>query len=174
VRTAGEDVSLKPLARVGLVAAGYGVAVVIAFAAVSVHAALTGSGRDPGGMAAFGDSLLFLAVFGVAAIPATSGALFLLRSNRGFWRPLAITALGIAATGIAAGAIYLAARVSSVFDAWSALAVLRILVAPLFGLAFFLAGVFAPSRSERIWLLIASAVEAAVFACVVFTWIVGA
>jgi hypothetical protein len=165
---------MKPLAKVGLVAAGYGLAVLIAIAAVSVHGSLTGTNRDPGGMAAFGDSLLFLAVFGLAAVPATSGALFFLRSSGWFWRPLALLSLGIAATSVAASLIYVAARVSSVFDAWSALAILRILIAPPFALGFFLSGVFAPTRSERTWLFIASAVEAAAFACVVFMWVLGA
>jgi hypothetical protein len=38
------------------------------------------------GMVAFGDSILFLSVFAVTAIPATGAALFFLRPYPLFWR----------------------------------------------------------------------------------------
>jgi len=64
----------KPAAKLGIVAAGYVVALAIAALVTSVYVAST-SGPDRqtyGGMYAFGDSVLFLGVFGVAAIPATA------------------------------------------------------------------------------------------------------
>jgi hypothetical protein len=48
--------------------------------------------------------------------------------------------------------------------------VLRILVAPLFAIFFLLSGLFAPNRSARIALLVATAIEMAVCVYVGFTW----
>jgi hypothetical protein len=87
---------------------------------------------------------------------------------------LSFVALGIAATGLAAFIAYVASRTAdagSVLHTWSAPASLRILGAPLFGLAFLLSGLFAPNRASRIVLLVATAIEAAVFAYVAFTWL---
>jgi hypothetical protein len=167
---------MRPPVKVGLVVAGYIVAFLIASAVVGIYVAST-SGPDRqgyGGMYAFGDSLLFLAVFGVAAVPPTGAALFFPRSYRSFWLALSVAALVIAATGLAAFIDYVAARTAeadSILHAWSALAVLRILVAPLFALAFFLSVLFAPNRSSRIALLVATVIEAAVFAYVAVIWL---
>jgi hypothetical protein len=169
---------MRPAIKLGLVAAGYVGAVLVASAALAIYVAST-SGPDrqaSGGMYAFGDSLLFLAVFGVAAVLPTGAALFFLRAYRSFWLALSITALALAATAIAACIEYIASRsaeaVSVVHD-WSALAVLRIIVAPLFALALFVAVLFAPNRSSRSALLIATVIEAAVFAYVAVIWFWG-
>ncbi len=69
---------MTPRIKVAAVLGGYVVAFLIASAVVAVYVAAT-SGADRqayGAMYAFGDSLLFLAVFGVAAVPATAAALF--------------------------------------------------------------------------------------------------
>lgn len=162
--------ALKPASRVLLVAAGYLAALLVAAAAVAAF----GAGADvSGGMAAFGDALLFLAAFGLAAVPATGAALFFLRSNARFWQAAAIVALGVAATGIGALAAYSSGQefgAGSALAAWSALSPLRLLVAPLFVLAFFLAAVFSPNRSSRGMLLAAAAGEAAVFLWVAAEW----
>ncbi len=124
-------------------------------------------------MSAFGDSLLFLAVFVVAAVPATGAALFFLRPFSSFWLILSVVAPCVAITGLAALFVYVAAQTAnahSVLHSWSDLAVLRILATPLFGLAFLLSGLFAPSRPSRIVLLVATASEAVVFAGITFTW----
>jgi hypothetical protein len=161
--------------KVGLVAIGYAGAVLVASAIVAIYVAST-SGPDRqtyGVMYDFGDTLLFLAVFGVAAVPPTGAVLFFLRSYRPFWRALSVAALAIAATGLAAFVGYLAAQTvdaGSSLRSWSAVAVLRILVAPLFALAFFLSGLFAPNRSGRIALFVATVIEAAVFAYVALIW----
>lgn len=156
--------------KVASVLGGYVVAFLIASAVVAVYVAAT-SGADRqayGAMYDFGDSLLFLAVFGVAAVPATAAALFFLRPCRSFWLALSIAALALALTGVAACLVFLAARAAfrtgSVPSAWSGLAVLRILVAPLFALAFLLSGLFAPNRFARISLIVATVIEVATFA----------
>ena len=156
-------------------AAGYVVALLIASAGVALYVAST-SGPDRktyGGMYAFGDSLLFLAVFALAAAPATGAALYFLSSEPHFWRARSVGALAIAATGLAALIVRVAVRTAgagSVLLAWSGLAVLRILAAPLLALGFVLCALFAPSRSSRIALVVATALEAAVFVYLVVVW----
>ena len=169
----------KPIVRSAIVVGGYIAALLVASAAVAINVAAT-SGPDrqgASGMYAFGDSMLFLGVFGIAAIPATGAALYFLRSARGFWRPLAIVGLVIAGTALAAAVLYLVGRGTvpgSTLQVWAGFSVLRILIAPLFGLAFFLAGLFAPTRSDRIALLVATSMEAVAFGAIALTWVFSA
>jgi len=165
----------KPAAKLGIVAAGYVVALAIAALVTSVYVAST-SGPDRqtyGGMYAFGDSVLFLGVFGVAAIPATAAALFFLRPRRGVWRALSVGSLAIAATAVAAVALSIVSRsanASASVRSWSMAVPLRVFAAPLLALFFLLCAVFAPTRSARLCLLGASAIEMVVFVSVVFAW----
>jgi hypothetical protein len=163
--------------KAGLVGAGYVAALLIAAAVVAAHIAVTQGPtfQASSGMYAFGDGLLFLAVFGVVAIVPTSAALFLLRPFRTFWRALAAAGVVISATGIAALVAFLSgssADATSRLQMLSAYAVLRILVAPLFGVAFLLAGVLSPFRRARITLLAATFVEAVVFLWAAGVWLV--
>jgi hypothetical protein len=161
-------------AKLGLVAAGYVAAFVVAAAAVMLNAAWT-AGPDrqaSSGMFAFGDGLLFLAVFGVAAAAPTGAGLFLLRPYHSFWRVLTVAALVVAATGLASLGLCLMVRTagaSPIIRSWSAFAVLRILVAPLVALALLVSGAFAPLRPARIALCACTISEAAVFA----VWLIG-
>jgi hypothetical protein len=153
---------MRPVAKAGLVVVGYVAAFAVAWLAVSIYAFAT-SGPDRqqyGAMFAFGDSLLFLAVFGLAAVPPTGAALYFLRGRPGFWVTLSVGSLAIASTGLAA----------FVYSS-SPFATLRILVAPLFVLFFLLAGLVAPNRSARIALIAATAIEAVAFACAVLSWL---
>jgi hypothetical protein len=151
--------------KIGLVGAGYVGAFLIATAVVAIHVAATSQDRQGSdGMYAFGDTLFFLAAFGLASIPATGAGLFFLRPYPAFWRRLSIAALVIAATALAAVIVYFAAlnaEPHSPFYAWSAFAILRIVVAPLCALGFLLATIFAPNRSARIMLFVATLLEAA-------------
>src|SRR5439155_18981405 len=100
---------MKSSSKVILVVAGYLVALVVAAVVVSVYIAAT-NGPDrqaSSGMSAFGDSILFLGVFALAAIPATGAALFFLRPYHTFWRIISVGALALATTGVAALATYL-------------------------------------------------------------------
>jgi hypothetical protein len=160
---------MRPLAKMGLVGAGYVGAFALAAAVVTAYV-LVSSGpdrQDESGMAAFGDALLFLAVFSVAATAPTGAALYFLRPHRAFWRALSTGALVLAITAIAALVAYVAPQASnpeSALNAWSAVAVLRILVAPSLALASLLAAAFAPGRGPRLVLLGAAAAETAAFA----------
>ncbi len=169
-------VTMKSLARLGLVVAGYLVALGIASAVVALRVVATNGPdrRTYGTMFAFGDSLLFLAVFAIAAIPATGAALFFLRPYPRFWRFWSIAASVIAATALAAAIDYFLERAAGpavARNGWAGYAVLRIFAAPLFGLLFLVSGLFAPRRSARFVLLAACIVEAAAFISVVVTWV---
>ena len=162
---------MRALAKVGLVGAGYVGAVAVSAAVVALYIFVTPNVDrvNSSGMTAFGDSLLFLAVFGIAAVVPTGAALFWLRPYRRFWTALSVASLVIAMTAIAAFVDYRTTQmVHSVASVWSFLAVLRILIAPLLAIAGFVAAAMAPARAPRLALLVACAVETAVFGSVVF------
>jgi hypothetical protein len=162
-------------AKVLLVVAGYAIALLVALGGTHAHQVATSGPAWQGysGMLAFGDSILFLGVFGVIAVPATGAALYFLRPVRLFWQIASITALTIAATGIAAFLGYLVFRTTEPaggLGLWVSLTPLRILLAPLLGTAFFLGHLFAPSRPVRLAFLAATVIEAVVFVLVAFIW----
>lgn len=161
--------------KIAFVAVGYVVALLLAFVLLRAYVSRT-SGPDRqvyGGMFACGDSLLFLALFGVASLPATGAALFFLRGKRSLWVALSVAAVAFAATGVAALLASLAPTVDrhSWLQLWAGLSPLRALAAPLFAMVFLLAGLLAPFRSSRITLLAAAASEAAVFGLAILRWI---
>ena len=98
-------------AKIAIVASGYAVALLVALLVVRAHVmATTGADRQGApGMFGFGDDLLFLGVLGVAAIPATSAALFFLRPLRAFWRVASLVASGLFAPTRASRVVFLAA-----------------------------------------------------------------
>jgi hypothetical protein len=75
---------MKPAVKVAIVAGGYLLAFLMASAAVALHAALAGDSgaQASGGMSAFGDLVLFVAVFGAVAVVPTGAAFFLLLSKK--------------------------------------------------------------------------------------------
>ena len=169
-------ISMRPAAKAGLVAIGYIAALAIAFLVTRIYIAATnGPDRQTyGAMFDFGDSLLFLGVFALAAVPPTGAALFFLRRRPAIWVALSVLCLAIASTGLIAFLSYVAPQAfgaGSPLRFWSALAPLRILVAPLFAIFFLLSGLFAPNRPARICLLAATAIEIALFAYVAVAWL---
>jgi hypothetical protein len=151
-----------------LVSVGYVGAAVLALAVVAAYIGAT-SGPDRqtyGAMFAFGDALLFLALFAVAAVVPSGAALYFLRPYRSFWTALSVAGLVVAGTAVAAFLNHLTwffAGPQAAGTAWSALASLRILITPLFTVAFVVSAVFAPTRRPRLALLASTAIEAAVF-----------
>jgi hypothetical protein len=113
----------------------------------------------------FGDTLLFLAVLGIASLPPTGAALFFLRRNRPFWIGVTVAGVMLAITGLLALADVFAFQA---FPTWwiHGLSPLRALAAPVFALLLIAAGILSPMRSSRITLLVAALSEAAVFALV--------
>jgi hypothetical protein len=167
---------MKPFFKVGVVAIGYVVAILLASAAVAIRVATT-SGPDAqasSGMHAFGDALLFVAVFGISALVPTAVALVFLRPYRQFWTLLSVVGLAVAVTGVIAAALFEVGRhaTPSALDTWAGFSVLRILVAPLLALTFLVCAVVSPQRSPRLALLSATAIEAAVSAYGGFVWFV--
>ena len=75
---------MKPVLKVAIVAGGYLLAFLMASAAVALHAALTreSGAQASGGMSAFGDLVLFVAVFGAVALVPTNAAFFFLLSKK--------------------------------------------------------------------------------------------
>jgi hypothetical protein len=141
----GTGTDMKALVKIGTVLAGYVAAVLVANAAVAVrfaHTCGTDAQASPG-MYAFGEGLLFIAVFGAVALVPTGLALWFLRPFRWFWVSLSITAVAIAGTAI-----------------------------PLAG-AFLVAGVLAPTWASRWALVAAAGIEGAVAAYAVLQWFVG-
>lgn len=165
---------MRPAAKAGLVALGYVAAVAVAWLVLRIYVAATSDidRQTYGGMSAFGDSLVFLAAFGLAAVPAAGAGLYFLRPRRAFWVALSVASLAVASTSLVAFLLYLVpipvAR--PVLRSWVQLSPLRILAAPLFALFFLLSGLFAPTRSARLSLFVAGTVETVVFVSVAFTW----
>jgi hypothetical protein len=151
-----------------IVIGGYIAAAVIAYAVLSIYIAFTASpDRDQyAAMFAFGDSLLFLGVFVVAALPATGAALYFLRPYRPFWMALSAVAIANAALAIASITTFLLKHGQTNpndVGIGISLAVLRLLVAPAIAPILFACGIFAPARSSRLVLFAATAVEVIAF-----------
>lgn len=165
---------MNPLLKVAVVVGGYIGAALIASAAVAIRMATT-RGPDAqasSGMYAFGDVLLFVAVLGVSALVPTGVALFFLRPYRRFWTVASALALAVAVTGAMAAIVFAVDRytVPSPIATWAALAVLRMLVAPLLALTCLVCTVFAPHRAARLAFLAATVMEAAVSAYAGSVW----
>ena len=159
---------MKAFLKVAVIAGGYIVAFLMASAVVAIHVSNT-SGPDAqasSGMYAFGDALIFVAVFGVSALVPTGAALFFLRPYRHFWTGLSAFGLAVAVTGVTAAILFAVGRYAtpSPLATWAGLSVLRILVAPLLALTFLVCTFLSPYRSPRVAFLVATVMEAAVSA----------
>jgi hypothetical protein len=161
--------------KVLLVLVGYLLAIVIAYVGVEIYIALTPNVDRVGeaGMTGFGDSLVFLGVFAMASLPATGAALYFLRDQRTFWRVASVLAAVFAAGAIAALFAILMPRATppvTWFDFLVDLSPIRLLIAPLFAMAFLLAGILARWPWARVTLLGAGAVEGAAFVGAMLHW----
>lgn len=165
---------MKGLRRLAIVVLGYLAAFVAASAVVFIHIAATNTAdrQTSQGMYAFGDTMVFLAAFGIASLPATGAALYFLRDRPRFWLVLMAISLAVAATGIASAIAYLVRfdPTYSWLQTLSLLSPLRLLTAPLFAVAFLLAGLMAPARAPRVVLFVAAAAEVACFIALPLQW----
>ncbi len=161
---------MKPRSKALLVVGGYAGCLLLAFAAVALHAAATGEAS--GGMAAFGDTLLFAVVFGVSGLVPTAVALVFLRPFPLFWKGLAGLSLAVAAAGVAAAVVFAIGRgeAATRLGPWAEFSVLWILASPVLALAFAVCAVVSPRRPFRIALVAATAMEAAVGAYGAAVW----
>jgi hypothetical protein len=167
---------MKSSLKVTMVGGGYLAAFLVASAAVAIRLASTrgADAQAASGMFAFGDSVLFVAVFGVLALVPTGGALYFLRPYRRFWMVLSLLCLAVAVTGLTAAILFAVGRhaASSPLATLAGLSVLRILVAPLLALTFLVCALFTPYRSPRFAFLAATAMEALVTAFAGAVWVV--
>jgi hypothetical protein len=163
---------MTPARSVGVVAVGYVGAVALGVLAVSVSVATNTSADAQGGMQAFSDMLLFIGVSGLAALIPTGAALYFLRPYRQFWLLVSGLAAGLGATSVAAAIIFQIGRseTETTLAMLSAIAVLRILVAPLCALTFLVSALLSPYRWPRLALLAAMLMEAAVSAYAGVIW----
>lgn len=150
-------------AKTGMVLGGYVAAFVLASWVLAIYVDQTsGSDRDASqGMYAFGDGMLFVFVLGAASTLPTCLALLFLRRASTFWLILAIAALAVSATGVAAVAAIADPGVSVRIGIWGALAVPRIFVAPLLASLFALCGWLSPDAGNRRRLIAAAGIECA-------------
>jgi len=153
--------------RIGLVLAGYAVALGLAYAVVYIRDLLT-AGTDAQasqGMYAGGDFMLFVAAFSVAAFVPTGLGLYYLRPYPMVWTGLSVLVLAMAITG-PLGA-FLSAWAPTFADRGSAwgmaggLGFLRTMGAPLLAMAFLTCAVLAPSKRPRQAMLMAMGLECA-------------
>ncbi len=167
---------MKSSLKVTVVAGGYVAAFLAASAAVAIRMATTSGpeAQAAGGMYAFGDSIVFVAVFGLLALLPTGAVLYFLRPYRRFWMVLSLLCLAVALTGLTAAILYVAGRhaAPSPLATWASYSVLRILVAPLLAPTFLVCALITPHRSPRLTFLAATAIETALTACVGAVWFV--
>jgi len=158
---------MKPLHRLGVVLAGYALALLAGCVATEIRVQHT-QGPDAqasAGMYMFGDGLLFLAVFGLVALVPTGLGLWFLRRVRSFWNALTVAVAAVAATGALSAIVLVVARhgrSGGALEVLAAIAVLRVLLAPGLAGAFTLAGVFAPGGTSRRALFACAVVEGGV------------
>jgi hypothetical protein len=167
---------VTPSFKAGVVAGGVVAAFLIALAVVALRVALTSgpAGQASSGMFAFGDALLFVGVFGAAALVPVAAGLFWLRPVRWFWMVLAGLSLGVTATSLVAAVVFAAGTGTSTspMAAWDGLALLRILAAPFLAFGFLVCAVISPHRSPRFLLLASTLVEAAVTLYAASVWLI--
>lgn len=158
------------------VLAGYLAAFALASLAVAVRFVTT-SGPDAqasSGMYAFGDALLFVAVFGIVGLLPTGLGLIFLRPYRPFWLILSTLGAVIAITAVIALVLFAIGRSAtapSSLSTWADLAVLRMLPAPLFAAVLLVAALVSQHRASRWTLLAASGIELIVSAYAWFVWL---
>jgi hypothetical protein len=153
--------------KIGIVIAGYILSCVGAFVVTYIRE-LSTRGTDiqaSQGMFAFGQSLLFLLVFGGLALIPTVLAFYFLRSSMKFWDGFAVLCLAFSILGlvvIIANALMNAngGYTSSSFAAvFSLIGVLGVFGAPILIVGFLILAVIAPSRRPRFLLLVSAGLE---------------
>ncbi len=165
---------MNRLSKTGVVLGGYAGALLVTWAVFYIYVFMRKDiGPASGGMQAFGDSLLFAGMFGLLALIPTALALYYLRPFKKFWTVFSIASLAVAATGPVAAVLmgrlhqsHSAAVLAGFFG------LLKVLGAPLFGLAFVVCAVIAPTGRSRLRLVAAAGIEFAVAAYAFFCLLV--
>ena len=155
--------TLPALAKAGIVVGGYFAAILIAIGVVFIYINYTsGPDRDASsGMYAFGDSLLFIAVFGVVSTIPTGLTLVFLRQSRKFWILLCVVALVVASTSLAAIAVIMSESHKFMPSAslWPGLSAIRLFVSPFIAASDGLSALIAPEARFRRYLFGAASLK---------------
>jgi hypothetical protein len=155
--------TLPTMAKAGIVAGGYVAAILLAFGVVFIYINFTsGPYRDASsGMYAFGDSLFFIAVFGVVSTIPTGLALVFLRQSRMFWIALCVVALVVASTSLAAVAVIMWESQTFMPSAslWPGLSAIRLFVSPFIAASVGLSALLALDARFRKYLFGAATTE---------------
>jgi hypothetical protein len=155
--------TLPAMAKAGIVVGGYFAAILIAIGVVFIYINFTsGPDRDASsGMYAFGDSLLFIAVFGVVSTIPTGLTLVFLRQSRKFWILLCVVALVVASTSLAAIAVIMSESHKFMPSAslWPGLSAIRLFVSPFIAASDGLSALIAPEARFRRYLFGAASLE---------------
>ena len=155
---------LRPAVKIGIVVAGFTVALVVALVAMGIRAELNAA--DPSqGMQAFGDMVLGMVVFTVLALLPLGLGLYWLRPVTRFWTILVATAASYALTGPPALLVSGPLRLS--LGNWALLGDIRIGTMPLSALAVATCSLFAPTPRLRLILLGAAILDGALIAGVI-------
>ena len=164
--------ALPALTKAGIVVGGYFGAFLLALGVVWTYIKFTsGPERETSsGMYSFGDSFLFIAVFGMVSTVPTILTLVLFRQSRGFWIVLSVVALAVACTSVAVVAATVLAPQST--SLWVMLAFPRIFISPFLASAFGLSAWAATGMRARWCLLGAAGMEAASGVYGFFHWFV--
>ncbi len=154
-------------AKTGIVIAGYILACAGAFTAAYVNELAT-RGTDAQaspGMFAFGQSILFMLVFGGLALIPTVLAFYFLRASEKFWNGFALLCFAFAIVGIVivftnalinAGVLHISESSSAVVSLFG---VVGAFGGPILIIGFLILAVIAPSRHPRILLLACAGLE---------------
>jgi hypothetical protein len=166
---------MRPAFRALFILGGYFLAYFVAIQAVALRVSRTSvqDAQASAGMHAFGDMMLFIAVFGVTALVPTVAVLLWLRRSKRFWTVLSAIVLPIAITAPLAAVLFALGRhvQPSLLATLAAFSVLRILIAPICALVFLVCSLIAPEHRARLVLLAATAMEVVACVCGGFFWV---
>jgi len=139
-----------------LLAVGFAIVVTVAYIATEPPDAQASQG-----MLAFGESLVTMGAFGLAAIIPSGLALYFLRPYERFWAIFSIVAVVFALTGFVgiAGFAWSQRESNDVALFASLFGILRVGGAPIFFVGDLVFTVFAPSRRSRLTLIGAALIE---------------
>ena len=166
--------------KVGIVIAAYILACIAAYAATYIQELAT-RGTDAQasqGMFAFGQSILFMLVFGGLALIPTVLAFYFLRSSEKFWNGFALLCLTFSIVGIMivfmnalinAGILHISESSAAVVSLFG---VLGAFGGPILIIGFLVLAVIAPSRRPRVFLLTSAGLEILGELYVLFSFVV--
>ena len=162
-------------AKVGLVCAGYALALVAGGVAGQMYNAEVSKlpYDTSGGMYAGGEMMTQLAAFLVVALVPTVLALWFLRGNRRLWQAIAMSSLGFAAVGLLAVLLSLVVREpfgNPVLMLLSLLGLAQLLGVPFWTAAFVLFAFVAPRGPARRMLVVAVGLELVIGVCAAIHW----